>query len=50
MADNLARRGYDEKWLQKQLQKHQAHTPSDVFYLSVDDAGTVVCLPKEERS
>jgi uncharacterized membrane protein YcaP (DUF421 family) len=49
MKDNLTRRGFDDKWLQKQLTQHQAHTPSAIFYLSVDDEGTVLCLPKEEQ-
>ena len=48
MKDNLKRRGFDDKWLQKQLEAYKAHTPSDIFYLSVDDEGTVLCLPKEE--
>ena len=48
IEENLSRRGFDAKWLQKQLKQHQAHTPSDIFYLSVDDKGTVLCLPKEE--
>lgn len=48
MKDNMARRGFDDKWLQKQLKNHQVHSPSDIFYLSVDDDGTVLCLPKEE--
>ena len=47
MRDNMSRRGYDDKWLQKQLKKHQVSAPSDVFYLSVDDEGNVLCLPKE---
>ena len=49
IKDNLTRRGFDDRWLQKQLQQHQAHTPSDIFYLAVDDEGTVLCLPKEEQ-
>ena len=48
IKENMTHRGFDEKWLQAQLKKYRAHTPSDVFYLSVDDEGTVVCLPKEE--
>ncbi len=47
IGENLRRLGYDEKWLQKQLKKHQAQSPSEVFCLSVDSAGAVMYLPKE---
>ena len=49
LRDNLAKSGFDEAWLKKQLKNHRAKSASEVFFLSVDGNGTVVCLPKEER-
>ncbi|MBQ2061335.1 MAG: DUF421 domain-containing protein [Oscillospiraceae bacterium] len=50
IAENLQRVGLDGKWLEKQLKKHQAKSPTDVFFLSVDNAGTVTYLPKEGQT
>lgn len=50
IAENLRRLGYDGKWLEEQLKKHRAASPSDVFCLSVDGAGAVTYLPKEGPS
>ena len=49
MRDNLDKSGFDETWLQKQLKAHKARSAAEIFLLSVDDKGTVVCLPKEGR-
>ena len=49
LRDNLARSGLDEAWLQKQLQRRDLRSASEVFLLSVDGGGDVVCLPKEGR-
>ena len=49
LRDNLDKSGFDETWLQKQLKAHKARSAAEIFLLSVDDKGTVVCLPKEGR-
>jgi len=49
LRDNLNRSGHGEPWLGKQLKKVGAKRPEDVFLLSVDGKGTVVCLLKEGR-
>lgn len=49
LRENLTRSGHSEAWLKKQLKKHGAREPEEIFLLSVDDKGTVVCLTKEGR-
>ena len=48
LADNLKRRGLDDKWLEKQLAHNHARRVKDVFILSVDEQGTVFFAKKEE--
>lgn len=45
---NLQQCGLDETWLQKQLSKQQITKTQDIFLLTVDAAGHIVCLPKEK--
>lgn len=47
MRSNLQRRGLDESWLQEELHRQHLTDTSEVFLLSIDPAGHVVCLPKE---
>ena len=47
MAENLRLAGRDENWLRQQLQKRKIRHPRDVFLLSVDENGGVVCQLKE---
>ncbi len=49
LRDNLARSGRDEAWLREQLRRRGAGSAEEIFLLSVDDRGTVICLPKEGR-
>lgn len=49
MRSNLKQRGLDEKWLQQQLQKQNIRDTHEVFLLSVDSSGKVICLPKENE-
>ena len=47
MSENLAASGYDGAWLDKQLRARRLTSPRQVFFLTVDEAGTVVCVAKE---
>ena len=47
MDENLHRCGYDRAWLEKQLQQRKFRSPRQVFLLTVDEEGTVVCVGKE---
>ena len=49
LRDNLQRCGLDEKWLAAQLQSCRAAAASEVFLLSVDPSGGVICLRKENE-
>lgn len=50
LRHNLKDSGYDENWLHKQLQKRSISSPHQVFLMTVDNSGTVVCVPKEVAS
>lgn len=47
LTGNLKQSGRDERWLQQELKRQGAAHSRDVFLLSVDEQGTVVCLKKE---
>ena len=49
MRRNLQQRGLDERWLQEELHRQHLTNTSEVFLLSIDPAGHVICLPKEDR-
>ncbi len=48
MERNLRAAGRDTKWLEAQLRSRGLTSTAQVFLLTVDDSGTVVCVPKEE--
>ena len=48
MDQNLRLAGRDESWLRQQLQKRKIRRPQDVFLLTVDEGGSVVCQLKED--
>lgn len=48
LIDNLRASGRDLSWLQGQLKKRRLTSPRQVFLMTVDEAGTVVCVTKEE--
>lgn len=48
LGDNLSLLGHDHKWLAEQLRRRQLTSPKEVFLLSVDEAGTIICIAKEE--
>lgn len=46
LKHNLKGRGYEEGWLRKQLSERGLSEPSQVFLLTVDEAGGTYCVPK----
>lgn len=48
MKHNLEGSGYDLPWLMAQLRKRKLSSPRQVFFLTVDEEGTVVCAAKED--
>ena len=46
LRKNLAARGLDENWLQKELKKRRLSSPRQVFLLTVDEKGSVFCVKK----
>jgi len=46
LKHNLKGRGYEEGWLRKQLSDRGLSEPSQVFLLTVDEAGGTYCVPK----
>lgn len=49
LSDNLSRCGRDHAWLEQTLRKHHLTSPQEVFYLTLDETGTVHCIPKKEE-
>lgn len=49
LEENLAAAGFDRQWLDRQLQKRGFASPKEVFIMTVDESGSVVCVAKEER-
>lgn len=47
MTWNLRSSGYDEAWLTQQLRQRRLTSPRQVFLLTVDEAGSIVCVTKE---
>jgi prevent-host-death family protein len=48
-AEHLRQSGHNEAWLQKILRQRSLSSPKQVFLLSVDDYGHIICIPKEEK-
>ena len=47
MSANLSASGYDRTWLNRQLKDRRLTSPRQVFFMTVDEAGAVVCVAKE---
>ena len=45
---NLARSGRNEAWLQKELRR-TGHSAGEIFLLTVDGSGKVLCIPTEAK-
>ena len=50
MSDNLSASGYDAVWLDKQLKERRLTSPRQVFFMTVDEAGTITCVAKEAEA
>ena len=50
MEDNLLASGHDKKWLMKQLAHRKLKSPREVFFMTVDEENTIVCVAKEETT
>ncbi len=48
MRHEMETQGFDDQWLTQQLRRCHVKKPSDIFLLSIDEKGTIICLPKEE--
>lgn len=47
--ENLRRRGLDHHWLDEELARHGLSSPREVFFLTVDECGTVYFTPREDE-
>ncbi len=47
LVDNLRRSGHNRQWLQTQLAKNGVHAPSQVFLLTIDQRGEIICIVKD---
>lgn len=47
LEKNLITRGYEDKWLARQLKQHHIPSPDKVFLMTVDELGEVYLIPKE---
>lgn len=50
MEKNLRHRGLNDVWLNRALQLHKISSVKDVFFLSIDDAGNILLIPREDRT
>ena len=49
LTKNLALCGKDDAWLSKTLRKEKLSSPKEVFLLTLDEQGQVLCVKKEGR-
>ena len=49
LSQNLARAGYNDVWLQKQLSAAKIASPQKVYLMTVDGTGGVYVAPMEEK-
>lgn len=47
LGENLSLAGLDAAWLQKQVRAQGYRAPSDIFLLSLDGAGNILCIGKD---
>lgn len=48
LRDNMKKMDVDDAWLRKQLKREHLTDPSQVFFLSLDQGGNVICQAKED--
>ena len=49
MEENLRVSGRDRNWLEKELKARKLSSPAQVFVMTVDQEGSVVCIRKEGK-
>lgn len=49
LSENLARAGYNDAWLQKQLNAAKIASPQKVYLMTVDGTGGIYVAPMEEK-
>lgn len=47
LRGNLRQTGHDKAWLQAQLSENGVDAPSQVFLLSIDERGEIICIVKD---
>ncbi|MBR3704986.1 MAG: DUF421 domain-containing protein [Oscillospiraceae bacterium] len=47
MEQNLALSGHDKEWVYEQLKKNALTSPHEVFLMTADESGSVICIKKE---
>lgn len=50
LDQNLKKAGYEKNWLLNQLSANGLSRPKDAFLLTVDESGSVYCVPKEKKT
>ena len=48
LRDNMKKMDVDDDWLRRQLKREHLTDPSQVFLLSLDQGGNVICQAKED--
>ena len=48
LSRRLAACGKDEAWLQNTLRSRHFSSPREVFLMTLDERGTILCIPKED--
>lgn len=50
LSKNLEARGHDEAWLRQILPRYRVVSPADVFLMTLDEQGNILCIPKEQEA
>lgn len=50
IQQNLARCGRDQAWLRKELADRHLRSPKECFLFTLDQSGTILCVPRERLS
>ena len=50
LSKNLEAHGRDEAWLRQILPRYHVTSPADVFLLTLDEQGNILCIPKEQEA
>lgn len=50
LSKNLEACGHDEAWLRQILPRYRVTSPADVFLMTLDEQGNILCIPKEQEA